>query len=56
MQFPLLTHGTKEVPPKEAFLIKETWWNTEQNKNTNNNSQIEDNQRKSPTMNQSNWN
>ena len=42
-------------PCKEVFRIKWPWWNTEENKNTNNNSQTEDSQRKSPTMNQSNW-
>ena len=42
-------------PTKEAFRIKGTWWNTEESNNTNNNSQKEDSQRKSPTMNQSNW-
>ena len=48
-------HPPTPPPTKEAFRIKGTWWNTEQNKNTNNNSQTEDSQRKSPTMNQSNW-
>ena len=36
---------------KEAFRIKGASWHAEQNKNTNNNSQIEG-QRKSPKMNQ----
>ena len=44
-----------ETPPKEAFRIKGAWWNTRQNKNTNNNSETEEGQRKSPKMKHSNW-
>ncbi len=39
-----------QSPPKEAFRIKGAWWNAGQNKNTNNNSYIEEGQRKSPKM------
>ena len=41
---------TPPPPPKEAFRIKGAFWNAAQNKNTNNNSSIEDSQRKSPKM------
>ncbi len=44
-----------EKTPKEAFRIKGALWNAAQNKNTNNNSQTEEGQRKSPKMKQSNW-
>ena len=44
-----------EKKKKEAFRIKRALWNAKQNKNTNNNSHIEEGQRKSPKMNQSNW-
>ena len=40
---------------KHSELNDQIWWKTEQNKNTNNNSQTEEAQRKSPKMNQSNW-
>ena len=38
--------------PKEAFRMKGSWWNAEQNKNINSKSQTEEGQRKSPKMNQ----
>ena len=40
-----------ENKPKEAFRFKGALRNAGQNKNTNNNSYIEETQRKSPTMN-----
>ena len=43
-----------EKKKKEAFRIKGTLSNAKQSKNTHNNSHIEDGQRKSPKMNQSN--
>ena len=36
------------TPPQSIFRIKGALWNAEQNKNTNNNSKIEDGQRKKP--------
>ena len=43
-----------EKKKKEAFRIKGALSNAKQNKNTSNNSHIEEGQRKSPKMNQSN--
>ena len=40
---------------KHSELKDQIWWKTEQNKKTNNNSQTEEGQRKSPKMKQSNW-
>ena len=42
------------LPSKEAFRIKRARWNAQQNKNTNNNGWTEEDQTKSPKMNQSN--
>ena len=44
----LCTRRCMKNTPKEAFRIKGAWWNTGQNKNTNNNSKREEGQRKSP--------
>ena len=44
-----------EKKKKEAFRIKGTLSNAKQSKKIHNNSHIEDGQRKSPKMNQSNW-
>ena len=44
-----------EKKKKEAFTMKGALLNAKQNKNTKNNSHIEEGQRKSPKMNQSIW-
>ena len=40
------TRRCMQKSPKEAFRIKGAWWNAEQNKNTNNNSHIEEGKKK----------
>ena len=46
--------NVSEKKKKEAFTIKGALSNAKQNKKTSNNSHIEEGQRKSPQMNQSN--
>ena len=47
-------HKNVSEKKKEAFRIKGALSNAKQNKNTHNNTHIEEGQRKSPKMNQSN--